>query len=151
MKNIVYFEPSDTQKFDADRFEQSLRQYANIPHDAITKALATVESYDALHVSRLVQLGINLISEYGDETAAKDYYTAHQQYFGEKFERLRRITGYLVGTLDRWNDGKKAEERDRVKHNVDAATSNVDGVYTPDEKDKREVEKMYADRALGKE
>lgn len=29
---------------------------------------------------------------------------------------LRRITGYLVGTLDRWNDGKKAEERDRVKH-----------------------------------
>ncbi|MBQ3293951.1 hypothetical protein IJG96_02355, partial [Candidatus Saccharibacteria bacterium] len=67
------------------------------------------------------------------------------------FERLRRITGYLVGTLDRWNDGKKAEERDRVKHNVDAAPSNVDGVYTPDEKDKREVEKMYADRALGKE
>lgn len=35
-----------------------------------------------------------------------------------KFERLRRITGYLVGTLDRWNDGKRAEERDRVKHSV---------------------------------
>lgn len=34
----------------------------------------------------------------------------------EKFERLRRITGYLVGTLDRWNNAKKAEERDRVKH-----------------------------------
>lgn len=33
-----------------------------------------------------------------------------------KFERIRRITGYLVGTLDRWNDAKKAEERDRVKH-----------------------------------
>jgi len=32
------------------------------------------------------------------------------------FERIRRITGYLVGTLDRFNDGKKAEERDRVKH-----------------------------------
>ena len=66
------------------------------------------------------------------------------------FERLRRITGYLVGTLDRWNDGKKAEEKDRVKHNVDVP-SNVDGVYSVDEKDKREVEKMYADKALGKE
>ena len=32
------------------------------------------------------------------------------------FERIRRITGYLVGTLDRFNDGKKAEEHDRVKH-----------------------------------
>ena len=35
-----------------------------------------------------------------------------------KFERIRRITGYLVGTLDRFNDGKRAEERDRVKHSI---------------------------------
>ena len=35
------------------------------------------------------------------------------------FERIRRITGYLVGTLDRFNNGKKAEERDRVKHGLD--------------------------------
>lgn len=35
---------------------------------------------------------------------------------GVKFERIRRITGYLVGTMDKWNDAKKAEERDRVKH-----------------------------------
>ena len=34
------------------------------------------------------------------------------------FERIRRITGYLVGTLDRFNDGKRAEERDRVKHTI---------------------------------
>ena len=33
-----------------------------------------------------------------------------------KFERIRRITGYLTGTLDRWNNAKQAEERDRVKH-----------------------------------
>lgn len=33
-----------------------------------------------------------------------------------QFERIRRITGYLVGTMDKWNDAKKAEERDRVKH-----------------------------------
>ena len=32
------------------------------------------------------------------------------------FERTRRITGYLVGTLDRFNDAKRAEERDRIKH-----------------------------------
>ena len=32
------------------------------------------------------------------------------------FERIRRITGYLVGTVDRWNNAKKSEERDRVKH-----------------------------------
>ena len=35
---------------------------------------------------------------------------------GVRFERIRRITGYLVGTLDLFNDGKRAEERDRVKH-----------------------------------
>lgn len=35
---------------------------------------------------------------------------------GIPFQRLRRITGYLVGTVDRWNDGKKAELKDRVKH-----------------------------------
>ncbi|HEY9062754.1 MAG TPA: anaerobic ribonucleoside triphosphate reductase [Pseudobacteroides sp.] len=33
-----------------------------------------------------------------------------------KFERIRRITGYLVGTLERFNDAKKAEERDRIRH-----------------------------------
>ena len=32
------------------------------------------------------------------------------------FDRIRRITGYLVGTMDRWNDAKSAEEHDRVKH-----------------------------------
>lgn len=35
------------------------------------------------------------------------------------FERVRRITGYLVGTLDRFCNGKRAEEHDRVKHTLD--------------------------------
>lgn len=35
---------------------------------------------------------------------------------GEKFERIRRITGYLVGTIERWNNAKRQEEKDRVKH-----------------------------------
>ena len=37
---------------------------------------------------------------------------------GVKFDRIRRITGYLVGTTDKWCDSKKAEERDRVKHSL---------------------------------
>ncbi|HSQ33544.1 MAG TPA: anaerobic ribonucleoside-triphosphate reductase, partial [Peptostreptococcaceae bacterium] len=35
---------------------------------------------------------------------------------GIGFERIRRITGYLVGTVDRFNDAKKAEVKDRIKH-----------------------------------
>ena len=42
----------------------------------------------------------------------------HDHDDGIKFERIRRITGYLVGTLDRFNDAKLAEVRDRVKHNA---------------------------------
>lgn len=38
------------------------------------------------------------------------------------FERIRRITGYLVGTLDRFNNGKRAEEHDRVKHSLSASS-----------------------------
>ena len=34
------------------------------------------------------------------------------------FNRIRRITGYLVGSMDRWNDAKSAEEHDRVKHSI---------------------------------
>ena len=37
---------------------------------------------------------------------------------GVGFERIRRITGYLVGTLDRFNNAKKAEVKDREKHNI---------------------------------
>lgn len=37
---------------------------------------------------------------------------------GRDFERIRRITGYLVGTTDRWNNAKRAEEHDRVKHRL---------------------------------
>lgn len=39
---------------------------------------------------------------------------------GRDFDRIRRITGYLVGTIDRWNNAKRAEEKDRVKHAMSA-------------------------------
>ena len=42
----------------------------------------------------------------------------HRREDGRPFERIRRITGYLVGTLDRFNNAKRAEEHDRVKHGV---------------------------------
>ena len=41
---------------------------------------------------------------------------AEYKFESVKFERIRRITGYLVGTLDRFNDAKRAEVEDRVKH-----------------------------------
>lgn len=63
------------------------------------------------------------------------------------FERLRRITGYLVGSLERWNDGKKAEEHDRVKHDVKC---NLNGVYSVEEKSKREAAKRTQKTMTGK-
>ncbi|MDR2336685.1 MAG: anaerobic ribonucleoside triphosphate reductase [Candidatus Nomurabacteria bacterium] len=51
------------------------------------------------------------------------------------FERLRRITGYLVGSLERWNDAKKAEEKARVKHSIKA---------------EKEVKKQAQKKAIGK-
>ncbi|MCO8193757.1 MULTISPECIES: anaerobic ribonucleoside triphosphate reductase [Anaerofustis] len=41
------------------------------------------------------------------------------------FERIRRITGYLVGTLDRFNNGKRAEEADRVKHSLNSEMESL--------------------------
>ncbi len=46
---------------------------------------------------------------------------------GIPFQRIRRITGYLVGTLDRFNNAKRAEERDRVKHTISQYTISENG------------------------
>lgn len=57
----------------------------------------------------VTELDINLDGDYADLT----------YHFGEiPFDRIRRITGYLVGTLDRFNNAKKAEVQDRVKHSL---------------------------------
>lgn len=45
-----------------------------------------------------------------------DYVDLNYRFVPVNFERIRRITGYLVGTVDRFNNAKRAEERDRVKH-----------------------------------
>lgn len=126
MKNILYFNPEDKTKFDFARFKKSLNKYAKISDEEIKKALETVDKYENMHVSVLVELGTSLIAQFGDEEKAKKYFDEHSKYFfGNKFERLRRITGYLVGSLERWNDGKKAEEAARVKHSVNSCVDDL--------------------------
>ncbi len=46
------------------------------------------------------------------------YVNAKYSFADVPFQRIRRITGYLVGTLDRFNNAKRAEEKARVKHEV---------------------------------
>lgn len=64
------------------------------------------------------------IKKYGDNLESIDIHADSDEEVTLKyvirtkapFERIRRITGYLVGTLDKWNDAKRAEEKERVKH-----------------------------------
>ena len=48
-----------------------------------------------------------------------EFVNAKYHFSDVPFQRIRRITGYLVGTLDRFNNAKRAEEKARVKHNAD--------------------------------
>lgn len=58
-----------------------------------------------------------------------EYVDLHYRFSHVPFDRIRRITGYLVGTMDHWNDAKTAEERDRVKHSVSSfASSQTDAM-----------------------
>lgn len=126
MKKIIYKNPNDAENFDIKRFTKSLNQYAKISESEANKALEDFEQYETMHVSCLVEVGMKLITEKKGKEAAKEYFDQYAEYFDEgKFERLRRITGYLVGTLDRWNDAKKAEEKARVKHSVNSAIDDA--------------------------
>ncbi len=68
---------------------------------------------DYIHNETDEQLESIAISAAEDGNVALDY-----KLRPAKFERIRRITGYLVGTIDRWNNAKRAEEHDRVKHGL---------------------------------
>ena len=48
-----------------------------------------------------------------------EFANVHTNLGKKPFERIRRITGYLVGTLDRFNNAKRTEESERVKHQID--------------------------------
>ena len=127
MKKIIYHNPNDAENFDIKRFAKSLSKYAKVNENEIKSALADFDQYETMHVSCLIEAGMKLIGDKSDKEAMKDYFNEHAEYFDEgKFERLRRITGYLVGTLDRWNDAKKAEESARVKHCVNSAINDAE-------------------------
>lgn len=126
MKKIVYGSPNEVENFDLERFVKSINKYAKVSKKDAEEALKEFDQYETMHVSCLVEAGIKLIEKSAGEAKAKEYYDVHAEYFDEgKFERLRRITGYLVGTLDRWNDAKKAEEKARVKHSVNSAVDDA--------------------------
>jgi hypothetical protein len=127
MKKIIYKNPEDAENFDLKRFVKSLSKYAKVSEKDAKEALAEFDQYETMHVSCLVEVGMKLIDEKADDKAAKEYFDEHEIWFDEgKFERLRRITGYLVGTLERWNDAKKAEEKARVKHCVNSAIDDAE-------------------------
>ncbi len=53
-----------------------------------------------------------------DIKADGEFVDLNYEFEHAPFERIRRITGYLVGTMDHWNNAKAAEEHDRVKHEL---------------------------------
>ena len=127
MKKIIYKNPNDAENFDMKRFLKSLARYAKVSEKDAKEVLADYDQYETMHVSCLVEAGMKLLSQAAGEKTAKEYFEDYAEYFDEgKFERLRRITGYLVGTLDRWNDAKKAEEKARVKHSVNSAIDDAE-------------------------
>ena len=127
MKKIIYGSPNDIKNFDLKRFVKSLSNYAKVSEKEVKEALAEFDQYETMHVSCLVEVGMKLIGAKAGDEAMKEFFTEHEGWFEEgKFERLRRITGYLVGTLERWNDAKKAEEKARVKHSVNSAIDDAE-------------------------
>lgn len=70
-------------------------------------------------VDRDPECGFNgIIGDVCPGCGRKELHDTQGNYDGMEFERIRRITGYLVGTLERFNDAKRAEESDRVKHQI---------------------------------
>lgn len=127
MKKIIYRNANEVENFDLKRFVASLTKYAKVSEKDVKAVLDDYDQYETMHVSCLVEAGMKLIGAKAGDDAMKEYYNDHAEWFEEgKFERLRRITGYLVGTLDRWNDAKKAEEKARVKHCVNSAINDAE-------------------------
>ena len=80
----------------------------NIPQEIVEKAIEMMERENGRPV---VEISIR-------RTGEPEEYGIIPVFAKVPFQRIRRITGYLVGTMDKWNDAKRAEERDRVKHSM---------------------------------
>ena len=80
----------------------------NIPEEIVQAAIAMMEQEEG---RRVVEISIR-------RTGNPDEYGITPVFEKVPFQRIRRITGYLVGTLDRFNNAKRAEVEDRVKHGM---------------------------------
>lgn len=78
----------------------------NIPEEIVQASIAMMEQEER---RRVVEISIR-------RTGNPDEYGITPVFEKVPFQRIRRITGYLVGTLDRFNNAKRAEVEDRVKH-----------------------------------
>lgn len=105
----VYTTTNETK----DGVKVTLHEAASFPR--IPADGEEVEAYIAR--GRALESGKKLVAI--DITISGDEAEIRYEYEPVKFERIRRITGYLVGTLDRFNDAKRAEESQRVKHGTE--------------------------------
>ena len=80
----------------------------NIPQEIVEKAIEMMERENGRPV---VEITIR-------RTGEPEEYGIIPVFAKVPFQRIRRITGYLVGTLDRFNNAKRAEESERVKHGL---------------------------------
>ena len=76
---------------------------------SLEEGKAYVDYLEKKYNRKLKKLAVNIDGDYAD---------LNYEFEKVPFERIRRITGYLVGTMDNWNDAKAAEEAVRVKHDV---------------------------------
>lgn len=76
---------------------------------SLEEGKAYVDYLEKKYNRKLKKLAVNIDGDYAD---------LNYEFEKVPFERIRRITGYLVGTMDHWNDAKAAQEADRVKHDV---------------------------------
>ena len=77
---------------------------------------AYVDYLEKKYNRRLKTLDIHIDEEFAD---------LNYEFEPVPFERIRRITGYLVGTMDQWNSAKAAEEADLVKHSLDTGLEQL--------------------------
>jgi len=77
---------------------------------------AYVNYLESKYNRKLKSLDINIDGDFAD---------LNYEFEHVPFERIRRITGYLVGTMDQWNSAKAAEEHDRVKHEVSSGMEQL--------------------------
>lgn len=85
----------------------------------IVNVIGMDEKEAEVYIDQAVKKYGNRLKEVTVQPDPEDSDYVNMSYkLAQPFERVRRITGYLVGTLDRWGDAKRSEESDRVKHGI---------------------------------